>query len=265
MVVSMTVAQLDEMVQRAVKKVLAETPSLPITSASKKVKKQKKEKDPDAPKKAPSDWINFTGSVRNALKEAGHKVSKEVQQFSSFLKEKNADYSSWTAESMVEEFKSWTPPEVSKQAAEGKNKGSRKNSDASQTVADASAATAVAEKAKKVLSPEHLAKMKAGREAAKAKKDGEATLMAIIPPKPEGPKPEPKKAVKVVAPAPSVAPAEEEWRRTKDKKYLYNPKNNHCYNAEKDGSQGAWAGIRDPATGKIDDSVEEPQDFEEEQ
>ena len=260
----MTVAQLDEMVQKAVKKVLAETPSLPITSASKKVKKQKKEKDPDAPKRAPSDWINFTGSVRTSLKEAGHKVSKEVQQFSSFLKEKNANYSSWTAESIVEEFKSWTPPEVSKQEAAGKNKGSRKNSDASQTAADATAASTEA-KPKKVLSPEHLAKMKAGREAAKAAKDG--LVAPIIPPKPEGPKPEAKKVVKTVVPtpAPSVAPAEEEWRRTKDRKFLYNPKNNHCYHAEKDGSQGLWAGLRDPTTGKIDDSVEEPQDFEEEE
>ena len=97
----------------------------------------------------------------------------------------------------------------------------------------------VAEKPKKVLSPEHLAKMQAG---AKAKREAKAAVAA--------------------APAPE---AEEEWiRKTiSGKKHLWNPSNNHCYRCEADGSQGEWAGLYDPKSGKIDDSVEEPVDFEE--
>ena len=65
------------------------------------------------------------------------------------------------------------------------------------------------------------------------------------------------------AAVPPPAPAEEEdWiRKTiSGKKHLWNPSNNHCYRCEKDGSQGEWAGIYNPKTQKIDDSVEEPQD-----
>jgi hypothetical protein len=79
-----------------------------------------------------------------------------------------------------------------------------------------------------------------------------------------------KKAAKAVpAPSPAPAPApiveEEEWiRKTiSGKKYLWNPSNNHCYRCEADGSQGEWVGLLDPKNNKIDDSVEEPVDFEE--
>jgi hypothetical protein len=97
----------------------------------------------------------------------------------------------------------------------------------------------VAEKAKRVVSPEHLAKMQAG---AKAKREAKAAVAAT--------------------PAP---PVEEDWiRKTiSGKKHLWNPSNNHCYRCETDGSQGEWAGLYDPKSGKIDDSVEEPVDFEE--
>ena len=105
-----------------------------------------------------------------------------------------------------------------------------------------------AERPKKVLSPEHLAKMKAGREAKKAA--SVPAPVAVTPP----PAPEP------------VAADEEEWiRKTiSGKKYLWNPSNNHCYRLEADGSQGDWAGLYDPKNKKIDDSVEEPLEFEEE-
>jgi hypothetical protein len=99
----------------------------------------------------------------------------------------------------------------------------------------------VAEKPKRVVSPEHLAKMQAG---AKAKREAKAAVAATPAPAPE---------------------AEEEWiRKTiSGKKHLWNPSNNHCYRCETDGSQGEWAGLYDPKSGKIDDSVEEPVDFEE--
>jgi hypothetical protein len=47
------------------------------------------------------------------------------------------------------------------------------------------------------------------------------------------------------------------------KKHIVYPSNNHCYRCEKDNTQGEWAGLYDPKSGKIDDSVEEPVDFEE--
>jgi len=67
------------------------------------------------------------------------------------------------------------------------------------------------------------------------------------------------------APAPKAQEPEGWIRKTiSGKKYLWNPSNNHCYRLEADGSQGDWAGLYDPKNKKIDDSVEEPLEFEEE-
>jgi hypothetical protein len=113
----------------------------------------------------------------------------------------------------------------------------------------------VAERAKKVLTPEHKAKMLAGAAAAR-----EAKKAASVP--------------APVAAAPPSAPAEaaaadaeaeeepEEWIRKSisGKKHLWNPANNHCYRCEEDGSQGEWAGLYDPKKQKIDDSVAEPEE-----
>ena len=118
-------------------------------------------------------------------------------------------------------------------------------------VAPASGVPAAAERAKKVLTPEHKAKMLAGAAAAR-----EAKKAASVP--------------APVAAAPPSAPAAaeeaeeepEEWIRKKisGKKHLWNPANNHCYRCEEDGSQGPWAGLYDPKKLKIDDSVAEPED-----
>ena len=122
---------------------------------------------------------------------------------------------------------------------------------ASAPVAPAAPVAPVAEKAKKVLSPEHKAKMLAGAAAAR-----EAKKAASVP--------------APVAAAPPSAPAAaeeaeeepEEWIRKviSGKKHLWNPANNHCYRCEADGSQGEWAGLYNPKTQKIDDSVAEPED-----
>jgi hypothetical protein len=103
------------------------------------------------------------------------------------------------------------------------------------------------EKPKKVLSPEHLAKMQAAAKAAREAKKASAA------------KPAP---VAAAPPSPPPVEEEEEWiRKTiSGKKHLWNPSNNHCYRCEADGSQGEWAGLYNPKTQKIDDSVEEPQD-----
>ena len=117
--------------------------------------------------------------------------------------------------------------------------------------APAAAPAPVAEKAKKVLSPEHKAKMLAGAAAAR-----EAKKAASVP--------APVAAAPPSAPAAAEAEEEEpeEWIRKSisGKKHLWNPANNHCYRCEEDGSQGEWAGLYNPKTQKIDDSVAEPED-----
>ena len=128
---------------------------------------------------------------------------------------------------------------------------------ASAPVAPASGVPAAAEKPKKVLTPEHKAKMLAGAAAAR-----EAKKAASVP--------APAAAAPPSAPAEAAAAAEaeeaeeepEEWiRKTiSGKKHLWNPANNHCYRCEADGSQGEWAGLYNPKTQKIDDSVAEPED-----
>ena len=123
---------------------------------------------------------------------------------------------------------------------------------ASAPVAPASGVPAAAEKPKKVLTPEHKAKMLAGAAAAR-----EAKKAASVP--------APVAAAPPSAPSPAEEEAEEEpeeWiRKTiSGKKHLWNPANNHCYRCEADGSQGEWAGLYNPKTQKIDDSVAEPED-----
>ena len=54
----------------------------------------------------------------------------------------------------------------------------------------------------------------------------------------------------------------EEWilKTIGGKKHLWNPANRHCYRCEKDGSQGKWAGLYNSKTQKINASVAEPED-----
>ena len=124
--------------------------------------------------------------------------------------------------------------------------------EASPARTSAPVAPAAAERAKKVLTPEHKAKMLAGAAAAR-----EAKKAASVP--------APVAAAPPSAPSPAEEEAEEEpeeWiRKTiSGKKHLWNPANNHCYRCEADGSQGEWAGLYNPKTQKIDDSVAEPED-----
>ena len=89
------------------------------------------------------------------------------------------------------------------------------------------------------------------------------TVAAAVPaPKKEKKAKEPKESKKKakVAPAPVVAVEEttvEPWT-FKGKKYLRTP-SNECWLATEDGEMGAWAGVYDATTDKIDDSVPEPE------
>jgi hypothetical protein len=108
-----------------------------------------------------------------------------------------------------------------------------------------------AEKAKKVLSPEHKAKMLAGAAAAREAKKAAASVPAPVAAAPPS-----------SAPAASSEAEEEEWiRKTiSGKKHVWNPANNHCYRCLENGGFGDWAGLYNPRTLKIDDSVAEPED-----
>ena len=244
-------------------------PSIP--SQRTKGGKVKKIKDPNAPKKEVSAgvaaWNAVVAEVLEDMKASGWthpETGKPVTR-----KDAMAEASKRKA---AEDPEYAAKAEARKQKRA--DKSSRKNSDASQHEEAAKDAAKEAdkpsapvaspekEKPKKVLSPEHLAKMKAGREAKKAEK----STPAPPSPKVSSPIASPKKAAKAV-PKEAPAPAEEEeWiRKTiSGKKYLWNPSNNHCYRCEADGSQGDWAGLYDLKKSKIDDSVEEPVDFEEE-
>ena len=111
--------------------------------------------------------------------------------------------------------------------------------------AAAAGAGAAAVRPLKMLSPEHKAKMLAAAAAAReAKKAAHGAFPAAA-----------------AAAGAAAAGAEAEWIRKNigGKKHLWNPANNHLYLVEADGSQGAWAGLYNPETGKVNTSVPEPE------
>lgn len=242
MIVSLTVADFENIVQRAVLSALSGK-SVPAPSSSKKVKKEKKEKDPNAPKKEPNEWIVFTQKVREALKGAGIKAGVEVTQFCGMLKSKNADYASWSSDAILVEHSGWKRPEVSKQALAK-----------SAEVSPASATDAPAKKARKPQSEET---KKAAAEKRAATKAAKSAASAPLPASP---------APKAKAPAPApAAEAEEEDNITdfapwtfKKAPYLKN-KRGDVLSEEYD-----WIGRFDEKAGKIDRAFPKPADLEEE-
>ena len=227
MLVSMTVADLDSLLQRAVAAALSgkAVPSVPSAS-SEKPKKAKKEKDPSAPKKEPNDWIKFTSAVRAALKAADIKTGVEVTQFCGALKAKNADYASWTSALILAEHSSWERPEVSKQALAGKNKS---------PVASPSTAAAPA--------------------PAEPKKEK----------KPKAKKAEVPAPVAAPAPAPPAEEEDEEDPLTKFVPWTFK-KASYLKNGRGDviSEEFDWIGRFDEKAGKIDRSFPKPADLEEE-
>ena len=287
---SKTVAELtgSELIQILKDFIVSAPPQMTKTKGG----KVKKEKDPDAPKKEVSEgvrlWNEEVAEVLEEMKasgwthpETGKPVSRK-DAMAEASKRKGANDPEYAAKADIRRQK--------REEHLGK-KESRKNSDASHHSEAAEAATAqVEDKPKKVLTPEHKAKLLAAaalaREKKKAEKEGSAPASAPAPASPaaapapaspSAPAAKAKKAAKAVpasapapAPAPVPAPAPEaeaeedaeEWIRKSigGKKHLWNPANNQCYHCETDGSQGAWAGLYNPKTGKIDTSAPEPED-----
>ena len=213
-------------------------------------KAKRTKKDPEAEKKPVSEgvaaWNAYVTQVKEELEaegwkhpETGKPVTRKdaMAEASKRKAEGNAEYAAASAARRAKRDeqlakKGSVAPEPSSPKAEEKPS---------------------AERPKKVLSPEHKAKMLAGAAAAR-----EAKKAASVP--------APVAAAPPSAPSPAEEAAEEEepeeWiRKTiSGKKHLWNPVNNHCYRCEADGSQGAWAGLYNPKTQKIDDSVAEPED-----
>ena len=247
-------------------------PSIP--SVSQKVTKSgkvKKVKDPNAPKKEVSDgvkaWNATVGEVLEDMKKSDWTHPETGK--SATRKDAMAEASKRKAEG--------DPEYAAKAEARKQKRYSRKNSDASQHEEAAKEATKEAAKeatkeAAKVV-PVEAPVAEKPKKPTKAKKEEKKAVVPAAPSLPPSPVASPvkgKKAAKAVpAPVPAPAPApiveEEEWIRktVSGKKYLWNPSNNHFYRCEADGSQGEWAGLYDPKSGKIDDSVEEPVEFEE--
>ena len=217
------------------------------SAAQPQAKSQKAKKDPEAPKKEVSAgvaaWNVFVGEVLEELKaegwthpETGKPVTRKdaMAEASKRKAEGNAEYAAASAA----------------RRAKRDEQLAKKAESAPASPEKAAPSSPVADKPKKVLSPEHLAKMQAAAKASREAKKAAAPASAA--------KPAPVAAV----PPPAPAAEEEEWiRKTiSGKKHLWNPSNNHCYRCEADGSQGDWAGLYNPKTQKIDDSVEEPQE-----
>jgi len=205
-----------------------------------KASKDKKAKDPNAPKRPANDYIKFTVRVGNlfkaaiaAAKEAGdedrikqlaHPVTIN-KQFCSFLKdqrskevEKNGkqvtvpDYDAWEDTEIVEAFESWTPPEHSKMELAKKAKSATSSVDGSEASADSDSAPASASEAKKErkkrepMSEEAKAAMKEKRAATVAAKKAAAAPAAAEPSTAVAePAAEPAAAEPVAAPEPAAA------------------------------------------------------------
>ena len=119
----------------------------PERSAAKS-KAAKKPRYPEAPKRTPTEWILVTN---------GYSVGASVQQFCSHLKEEQDMYK-WNDESILASRKLWTVPELKPRAPKSV----------------ASVESESEKKPKKVLSPEHLAKLAEGRARKAAEKKAAA-------------------------------------------------------------------------------------------
>lgn len=239
--ISMMEAQLGEL-----RKIVTMMGGQAAPAVTEKVKKERKPRSADA---KPNPWIDFTKSVRAALVAGGvEKLGAECQQFCATLKSEQADYASWTPEAIQARWRTWEKP------------AKAPTPPASDTEAPAAAATP-SDKPKRVLTDEQKAKMKAGREAAKARKaaesgsasaseapaaaaaeaaasDGEASTSSKKRGRPKGSK---NKASAV---------AEEYTPLTLGgKKYLLS--GDRAYDRTEEGTAGAYAGVYDKKTKSI--------------
>ena len=274
MLVSMTRADLENLVQSAVQAAFSNSSfQLPaaVAAGAKKAKKEKKVKDPLAPKKDPNAWVSFTQHVRKVLLAAGCELKGfEGQQYCSVLKAKlplldanekgkqEPDYSAVTDENIVSGFKSWTPPEQSKAAVA---KASKPPSAEISPVPAAPAVPSAEKKTRKPQSEETKAAAAIKRAATKAAKAAGGETATVVPPKPTGPKPATAAAPKPVAAAPPAAAEEDEdvtaFSPTiiKGKPYIRNCRGDVMT------EEYVWVGRYSETTKTIDTKFPQPEDL----
>ena len=238
--ISMMEAQLGEL-----RKIVTMMGGQAAPAVTEKVKKERKPRSADA---KPNPWIDFTKSVRAALVAGGvEKLGAECQQFCKTLKSEQADYASWTPDAVQARWRTWEKP------------AKAPTPPASDT--EAPAAAAPSDKPKRVLTDEQKAKMKAGREAAKARKaaesgsasaseapaaaaaeaaasDGEASTSSKKRGRPKGSKNK--------APAESATTEEYKPLTLGGKKYLLS--GDRAYQRTETGEAGAYVGVYDAKT-----------------
>jgi hypothetical protein len=199
-----------------------------------------KTSDPDAPRKprAPTSWDTFRAKVQAALKEGG--LTANAMSYASYLKNTYDDAYSWDNEAIISAFADYTPPDPKP----------RKPKD---EAADAEAEPKP--KAKRTITPEHLAKMQAGRKAAaEARKAAEAATKAAES------EPEPEASPKPPTPKPSAKLTPLPFR---GKRLVWDPATNGTWlrgpDAD-DGSltKGAWFGILGADKKSVDTSAADP-------
>jgi hypothetical protein len=273
MIVSMTRGDLEALVQAAVQTAL-NNGSIPLSVAvsGKKAKKEKKAKDPNAPKKDPNAWVNFTQHVRKVLLESGAELKGFVgQQYCSVLKaklpllEKNEkgkqepDYSAMSDKDIVSGFAEWTPPEQSKASVAKASKASSvassvPSAEASPVEAPVAAppSTPAGEKKKRApQSAETKAAAALKRAATKAAKAAaEVPAAAVVPSKPTGPKP-------VAAPVEEGDITEFAPTIIKGKPYIRNCRGD-VMTEDYD-----WVGRYNEATKTLDTKFPKPEDLDE--
>lgn len=210
---------------REIVKTLKTSPTTTLaaaTVAGKKERKPRKPRDPDAPK---NPWIVFTGKVRAALKAAGKPAGKECQQFAKYLKSEFPDAYQMDEAEILAAHESWTPPpsEPKETKEEPKSEGEAESKPKTM---------------RKPMTDEQKEKMRAGRLAAKQRREAEAGVVATT----SSPEEVEEEGVAAAAEAPTPAPTLRPLPFNR-KKYLWDPEGNGMWLAEKDGSKGTWAGV----------------------
>lgn len=131
-------------------------------------KKQRRKKDPDAPKREPNAWIKFTQHVRTVLKEGDAEI-KMAKHFMKFAKHVQAEAGGEaTAEQILAVRRGWEPP------AAGEENGDSSASSAEESVSGAEKAPA-AKRGRKPMTDEQKAAAKAARDEASAASAAEET------------------------------------------------------------------------------------------
>lgn len=262
--------------------------------AESKPAKKSRAKDPNAPKRAATEWTTFSDKVRELLRANGYTakaIGVECVQFCSSLKSENAELNSWTEADILARRAAWSAPEVSKQKAAGLSWRKPKTGSAPSSVVsggdddglgDAPATTSTKKERKNPwagLTPEQKAAKVKNMADARAAKKGTVVLTtpsstviaeAYVPvnisatTKVEDAPVAMSNAAATAATSSSSSAGGFRKASVRGAPYLVNTASGHAYHRMKDGSQGEWAGIfhrdghPDDNGPWIDDGVAEP-------